>query len=70
MEDYNFDRVKEFKYLGTMVTDDTDGTEEITRGIQASNKCLYATQNVLKSKQVSRRAKINIYKTIRRPVYM
>lgn len=70
IDDYNFERVKKFKYLGTTLSEDTDGTEEINCRIQAGNKCLYATHKLLKSKQTSRRTKINIYKTIIRPVVM
>jgi hypothetical protein len=34
----------------------------------AGNRCYYASQNVLKSKTVSQKAKLNVYKTIIRPV--
>lgn len=70
MDEYNFERVKKFKYLGTMLTENNDGTEEINSRIQAGNRCLYAVQDLLKSKVTSRRTKINIYKTIIRPVVM
>lgn len=70
MDDYNFERVKKFKYLGTTLTENTDGTEEINCRIQAGNRCLYAVQDLLKSKLTSRRSKISVYKTIIRPVVM
>jgi hypothetical protein len=34
----------------------------------AGNRCHYALQNVLKSKNISRKAKLNVYETIIRPV--
>jgi hypothetical protein len=34
----------------------------------ARNRCYYALQNVLKSKNISQKAKLNIYKTIIKPV--
>ncbi|KAH1015821.1 hypothetical protein HUJ04_007144 [Dendroctonus ponderosae] len=38
--------------------------------IQSGNKCLYALRSVLASKDISRRTKITIYKTIIRPTVM
>lgn len=48
MGDYNFERVKEFKYLGTMITLNTDiTTEEINCRLKAGNRCLYVVQDLL-----------------------
>lgn len=67
---HNFERVKEFKYLGTTITEDNVGSEEINNRIQAGNRCLYALQDLIRSKELTRLTKINLYITVIRPVVM
>lgn len=40
----------------------------VTNKIQAGNKCLYSLQNLIKSKQLTRRIKTNLHTTFIRPV--
>lgn len=68
--DFNFERVNSFKYLGAVITADNDITEEVKARIQSGNRCMYALDKTLRSKRISRRAKIRIYKSIIRPVVM
>lgn len=70
MGEYNFERVATFKYLGATIVQDNNLTEEIKVRIQSGNKCLYALKSVLASKNISRRTKITIYKTVIRPTVM
>jgi hypothetical protein len=44
------------------------GSGAHSASLMAGNRCYYALQNVLKSKTLSRKAKLNVYKTIIRPV--
>lgn len=70
MGEYNFERVATFKYLGATIAQDNNMIEEIKVRIQSGNKCLYALKSVLASKNISRRTKITIYKTVIRPTVM
>ena len=42
IEDYNFERARQFKYLGTNISENNEITEEINNRIQAGNRCLFA----------------------------
>ncbi|CAG9826824.1 unnamed protein product [Diabrotica balteata] len=68
INDFNFERVREFKYLGITITEDNNASQEINNRIQAGNRCLFALQNLIKSKQLTRGTKIQVYKTIIRPL--
>ncbi|CAG9826865.1 unnamed protein product [Diabrotica balteata] len=70
IDDFNFELVRELKYIRTTVTEDNNGSQEINYMIQAGNRCLFALQNLIKSKQLTRHTKIHVYKTIIRPVVM
>lgn len=65
---FNFERVQRFKYLGAVITADNDVTEEIKNRIQSANRCLFALNKLIKSKNLTRSSKIKIYKSIVRPV--
>lgn len=59
-EEYNFERVITVKYLGATIAQDNILTGEIKSG----NKRLYVLKSVLAAKNISRRTKITIYKTV------
>jgi hypothetical protein len=62
-----FEGVSEFKYLGNIIENNrNDGC--IKERIQTGNKAHYANLQMLKSKIISRRSKLQIYKTLIRPV--
>ncbi|XP_048525765.1 uncharacterized protein LOC125505633 [Dendroctonus ponderosae] len=61
---YNFERVERFKNLSATITVDNDITEEMKERIQATNRCLYSLNNLLKSKNLTRISKVKIYKSI------
>jgi len=67
---YEFERVGEFKYLGSMITENSDENTEIKAGIMAANRSYYSVLPLLRSKAVSRTTKIRTYKTIIRPVVL
>jgi hypothetical protein len=62
--DYSFERTDSFKYLGVAVTTKIEVSTEIQARIAAGNGCYFALQRILKSKSISRKAKLAIYKTI------
>jgi len=64
-----FERVDEFKYLGTTLTNQNSIQEEIKSRLKSGNACYHAVQNLLSSSLLSKIIKINIYKTIVLPYF-
>jgi len=58
------ERVEEFKYLGTAITDQNSIQEEIKSRLKLGNACYHSVQNLLSSRLLSKNLKIKIYKTI------
>ncbi|KAJ4427940.1 hypothetical protein ANN_23950 [Periplaneta americana] len=65
---YDFERVDEFKYLGSTVTHSNDISYEIKQRLMAANTAYFALRKLLCSRILSRTTKITIYKTLIRPV--
>ena len=59
-----FERVEEFKYLGTTLTNQNSTPEEIKSRLRSGNACYYSVQNLLSSRLLSKNLKITIYRTI------
>jgi hypothetical protein len=70
VNNYEFERVGEFKYLGSLITGNNDNNTEIKPRIMAGNKSYYSVLPLLRSKAVSRATKIRMYRTIIRPVVL
>jgi len=65
-----FERVEEFKYLGTILTSQNSTQEEIKRRLKSGNACYHSLQNLLSSSLLSKNIKIKIYRTIILPVVL
>ena len=61
MNNSNFERVEEFKYLGTTLTNQNAIQEENKSGLRSGNACYYLVQNLLSSRLLSKDLKIKIY---------
>ena len=59
-----FERVEEFKYLGTALTNQNSIAEEIKSGLRSGGACYRSVQNLLSSRLLSKNLKIRIYRTI------
>ena len=59
-----YEKVKSFKYLGTVVTNQNSIQEEIKCKLKAGNSCYCSVQTLLSSRLLSKNLKIKIYKTI------
>jgi hypothetical protein len=68
IENYHFERVDGFNYLGSNVNCQSNLDTEIKQRTVAANRCLNGLRNFLRSKLVKRKTKIVLYKTIIRPV--
>jgi len=64
----NFERVEEFKYLGTTLTNQNSITEEIKSRLRSRNACYHSVQNLVSLRLLSKNLNINIYRTIILPV--
>ena len=66
----SFERVEEFKYLGTTLTNQISFQEEIKSRLKSGNTCCHSVQNLLSSSLVSKNLKIKVYRTIILPVVL
>jgi hypothetical protein len=66
----HFQVVKEFGYLGSLLTPTNDVSLEIQRRIQTANKCSFGLRKHLQSSHLSRQTKFTIHKTLIRPVLL
>ena len=71
MKIYNnaIERVEEFKYLGTTLTNQNSIQEEIKSRLKLGNACYYSVQNLFSSSLLSKKLKIKIYRTIIFPLF-
>ena len=68
MDNSTFERVEEFKYLETVLTNQNSIVEEIKSRLRSGNACYHSVQNLLSSRLPSKNLKIKIYRTIMLPV--
>ena len=70
IDNRSIERVEEFKYLGTTLTNKNSIQEEIKSRLKVGNVCYYSVQNLLSSSLLTKKLKIKIYRTIILPVVM
>ena len=70
IDNSSFERVEEFKYLGTNLTNQNSIQEEITSRLKSGNACCHSVQDLLYSSLLSKNLKINIYRNIILPVVL
>jgi hypothetical protein len=68
--DKHFEVVKEFVYLGSLMTSTNDVSLEIQRRIQTANRCFFGLRKHLQSSHLSRQTKFTIHKTLIRSVLL
>ena len=70
IDNSSIERVEEFKYLGTTLTDQNSIQEEIKSRFKLRNACYYSVQNLLSSRLLSKNLKIKIYRNIMLPLVL
>jgi len=68
IDNNTFERVEEFKYLGTTLTNQNSIEEEIKSRLRSGKACYHSVQNFLSSRLLFKNLKIKIYRTIILPV--
>jgi len=70
IDNSTFERVEEFKYLGTTLTNKNSIAEEIKSRLRSGNACYQSVQNLLSFSFLSKNLKIKIFRTIIFPVVL
>jgi len=65
-----FERVEEFKYLGTILANQNSVHKELKRRVKSGNAYYHSVQNLLSSSLLSKNLKIKIYRTLILPVVL
>ena len=64
IDNSTFERVEEFKYLGTTLTNQNSIAEEIKNILRSGNACYHSVQNLLSSRLLSKNLNIKIHRII------
>ena len=70
IDNSSFERVEDFRYLGTTLTNQNSIEEEIKRRLKSGKACCPPVQNILSSMLLSKTLKIAMYRTIILPVVL
>ena len=70
IDNSTFERVDEFKYLGTTLTNQNSIQEEIKSRLRSGKACYHSVQSLLSSRLLSKNLKTKIYRTIILPVVL
>ena len=64
IDNSSFERVEEFKYMGTHLTNQIYFQEEIKSRLKSGNACYHSAQNLFSSSYLSKNLKIKICRSI------
>lgn len=71
VKNYSFERVDQFKYLGTMISIGNNYIKtEVNHRITMGNRCFYGLKKQLRSRLLNVKTKLKIYKTLIRPIVL
>ena len=70
IDNSTFERVEEFKYLGTNLTNQNSIAEEIKSRLRSGNACYHSVQKLSSSRLLSKNLKIKIHRTIILPIVL
>ncbi|KAF0753170.1 ribosome biogenesis protein TSR3 isoform X1 [Aphis craccivora] len=70
LEGHTFKKVSQFKYLGSIITQDNELKIGVSSRIQLANKGYYGLEKILKLRTLSKNLKIRMYMTLLRPIVL
>ena len=70
IDNSSFERDKDFKYLGTTLTNQNSIQEEIKSRVKSGNVCYHSVQTLLSSNLLSKNIKIEIYGNVILPAVL
>jgi len=70
VDNSSIEKVEEFGYLGTTLTNQNSIQEEIKNRLKLGNDCYYSVQNLLSFSLLSKNLRIKLYRTIILPVVL
>jgi hypothetical protein len=70
IDNSSIERVEEFKYLRTALTNQNSIQAEIKSRLKLGHACYFLVQNLLSTRLLSKNLKIKIYRTIILPVVL
>jgi len=70
IDNTSIERVEEFRYLRTTLTDQNSIQEEIKSRLKLGNACYHSVQNLSSPSLLSKTLKIKIYRTVILPVVL
>ena len=70
IDNSTFERVEEFKYLGTTLRNLNSIAKEIKSSLSSRIACYHSVQELLSSRLLSKNLKIKIYRTIILPIVL
>jgi hypothetical protein len=70
VKNMTFERVNSFVYLGTLITSHNNISAEINNRITLANRSYFGLVNILKAKDINKKYKVILYKTLIKPVLM
>eukprot|EP00794_Sanderia_malayensis_P019307 gene19307-21231_t len=68
LEEESVEVVKEFKYLGALITNNYDDTKEIPRRIAIAKNATVSLNKIWKDKSISKQTKIRLLRSIVFPI--
>lgn len=68
IDDYRFESVDNFKYVGVDINKGANSHNDINIRLAAANRCYFGLIPLFKSKILSWKSKITLYKVLVRPV--
>jgi hypothetical protein len=68
VKNYVFECVNEFKYLGTLVTNNNRISAEINHRIRIANRCYHGMKDTLRTRHLKRETKGKLHNTTLKPV--